>query len=264
MVRIEFSAPVVATNENDEEITDRSVLSGLVGVSFPDTQLTDHFGGTIEEMPVAILLEPGGTIELVAGDTTDALRAASVFRATRALADEELLVLHKHVEGSWSDGAGSCLEHEDLGIHIVIDQIQCQQVDDGVPCEGTGTLDLFPAIRRIDAAGVAKALAQGERIDSSLCGVNPLQWALCYGNAEIALLLIERGVDVHKRSWDDSMVLSMCASSRNFNDQDAALVADVLLGIGGFEQSEWERAVEIAELRGKTQLLATLQIKPIP
>ena len=262
-MRIDFSAPVVVTDENDEEIADPSVLSSFVGVSFPDTQLTDHFGGTIEEMPVAILLEPGGTIELVAGDTTDALRAASVFRATRVLADDELLVLRKYVEGSWSDGAGSCLEHEDLNIYIMVEQIQSQQVDDGVQSEGTGTTDLFPAIRRIDAAGVAKALDQGERLNSSLCGVNPLQWALCYGNAEIALLLIDRGVDVHKRSWDDSMVLSMCASSRNFNDQDAAQVAGVLLGIGGFEQSEWLRAVEIAELRGKTQLLATLQSKPI-
>ena len=85
---------------------------------------------------------------------------------------------------------------------------------------------------------------------------------MSYANAEIALLLIERGVDVHKRSWDDSTVLSRCAASRDFEDQDAAHVADVLLGIGGFEESEWERAVELAELRGKTQLLATLRSHP--
>ena len=59
---------------------------------------------------------------------------------------------------------------------------------------------------------------------------NPLEWALSYANAEIALLLIERGVDVHKRSWDDSTVLSKCAACGDFSDQDAAQVADVLLG----------------------------------
>ncbi|HUG66414.1 MAG TPA: ankyrin repeat domain-containing protein [Pirellulaceae bacterium] len=262
-MRIEFSAPVVVTDENDDEITDPAVLSGLVGVSYPGTQLTDHFGGTVEEMPVAILLEPGGTIELVAGDTTEPVRAISVFRARRALSDDELAVLHNFVEGSWSDGAGSYLEHDDLCIHIVIDQIRSQQVDDGVESDGNGTSDLFPAIRRIDVAGVTRALDQGERLKSSLCGVNPLQWALCYANAQIALLLIERGVEIHKRSWDGGTVLSMCASSRDFKDQDAAQVASELLDIGGFEQSEWQRAVEIAELRGKAQLLAILRSKPI-
>lgn len=262
-MRIDFSAPVVITDENDDEVTEPSVLSRLRGVCFSEIIFTDYFGGTPEEMAVAVHLDPGGTIELVAGDSANPLNALTSYLAAKRLSDNELAILEEYTAGSWSDGAGACLSHEDLNVYIAYDEISCRQYDGGAQATGTGTLNLYPAIRRADFPGVAEALDQGERIGSSLCGFAPLQWALLYANARIALYLIDRGADVHGRSCDDSTALETCASSRHLPDADAAEVAAVLLARGGFELAAWERTMEIAENRDKSRLIAVLKNNPI-
>ena len=68
---------------------------------------------------------------------------------------------------------------------------------------------------------------------------------------------------MYHRSWDDSTVLTTCASARNLPDADAAEVAAVLLARGGFEPAEWKRTMEIAELRDKPKLIAVLKSTPV-
>lgn len=98
-MRIDFSAPVVVTDENDDQVTDRSVLSRLRGVCFSEIIFTDYFDGTPEEMRVAVHLDRGGAIELVAGDCDDSLHALTSYRAARKLSDDELAILESLIEG---------------------------------------------------------------------------------------------------------------------------------------------------------------------
>jgi hypothetical protein len=262
-MRIDFSAPVDVTDEDDDVVTDPSVLSRLDGVTFPDILFTDYFGGSPEETAVAVLLDRGGTITIVADGAAPPLHAITSYRAARELSDDELAVLENYTAGQWSDGAGEGLIHEDWSIQINERQIRCRQYDDGVRAAGTGTVNLYPAIRNVDYDGVVRALDEGERIDSTLSGYPPLQWALLFADARIAMLLIDRGADVHALSPLGDTALATCASANTLSDADAAEITAVLLSRGGFERAEWERTMEIAENRGKSKLNAVLKSNPV-
>lgn len=258
MPRIDFTAPLIIFDEGDREITDWEALSRFVGKSFENTDILGYFGQSIDEVPVVVLLDRAGNIQVLANERSDGLIARSSLRSVRTLTASELAILQKHVAGTWSDGVGECLELDAMSFHIDLDHIDCKQIDDGVVSKGSGTRDLFPAIHAGDIDKVREAIANGENVNAILGGTTTLGWAIAFANAPMAHLLIDQGVDVHYLAHGMETVLVSCAASRDFPDADAASVAARLLKIGGFEPAEIARATEIADQRGKTALRAVL------
>jgi len=258
MPRIDFTAPLVVTNEEDRVINDWATLREFGGRSFKNTEILGYFGQSIDEVPVAVLLDRPGNIHVLTNKRKDGLIAKSSLRSVRMLNASELEILQSHVEGTWSDGIGECLDLDGMSFHIDLDHVVCQQVDDGVVSQGSGTRDLFPAIHAGNIDNVRAAINNGENVNAILGGTTTLGWAIAFANAPIVHLLIDHGVDVHYLEHEMQTVLVSCAASRNFPDADAASVATRLLTIGGFDDSEIDRAMEIASRRGKTKLVDVL------
>lgn len=258
MPRIDFTAPLIATDAQGRRVADWSTLSQFVGRSFKNTNILEYFGQSIDEVPVAVLLDRSGDIEIFANLRNDGLLAKSSLRSSRTLSADELDVLQNHVEGTWSDGVGECLDLEELSFYIDLDHVDRQQEDDGVVSLGSGTRDLFPAIHAGDIEKVRTAIDIGENVNAILGGTTTLGWAIAFADAPIAHLLIDSGVDVRYPEHGMETVLVSCAASRDFVDADAASVAARLLAIGGFDH-EIDRAAEIAEQRGKSRLLEVLK-----
>lgn len=258
MPRIDFTAPLIVTDPDGRHVNDWQILSSFVGRSFVNTDILGFFGQSMDEVPVAILLDRSGDIQILSNRQRDGLLARSSVRSARALTEDELEILWKHVEGQWSDGVGECLDLEGRYFFIDLDHVDRQQIDDGVMSQGSGTRDLFPAIYAGNIERVRAAIRDGENVNAILGGTTTLGWAIAFANASIAHLLIDSGVDVHFREYGIETVLVACAASRDFSDADGASVAERLLAMGGFEHAEIVRAAEIAEQRGKKQLVAVL------
>lgn len=62
MPRIDFTAPLVVTNEEDRVVNDWATLREFVGRSFENTDALGYFGQSIDEVPVAVLLDRSGNI----------------------------------------------------------------------------------------------------------------------------------------------------------------------------------------------------------
>ncbi len=258
MPRIDFTAPLIVTDAEDRRVADWSTLSPFVGRSFVNTDILGYFGQSIDEVPVAVLLDRSGDIQIIANPRNDGLLAKSSLRSVRTLSVDELEVLQNHVEGTWSDGVGECLDLDEMNFYIDLDHIDRQQQDDGIVSHGSGTRELFPAIHAGDIEKVRAAIDNGENVNAVLGGTTTLGWAIAFADAPIANLLIDNGVDVHYLSHGMDTVLVSCAASRDFVDADAASLAARLLAIGGFDH-EIDRAVEIAEQRGKSRLVGVLK-----
>jgi len=256
MPRIDFTAPLAATDADDGRVTDWSILSTFVGRSFGETDLLGYFGQSPEELPVAVLLERVGDTRVLANEQNDGLVVQSSLRSSRPLTDSELEVLQKHAEGQWSDGWGESLELDGLNFFIDYEQTDRQQVDDGIPSRGSGTLDLIPAILATDVERVRAALAQGEDVRAVIGGTTTLGWAFFSRAAAIAHLLIDAGVDVNHRDGGFMTALGSCALS--FADADAASLASRILEDGQFTTEEIEYAAEVAGSE-KPQFLGVLE-----
>jgi hypothetical protein len=259
MPRIDFTAPLIVSDTEGRGVADWSTLREFVGRSFENTDILGYFGQSIDEVPVAVVLDRSGHIQILANQHNDGLIAKSSLRSVRALSADELEILQKHVEGTWSDGVGECLDMDEMNFEIDLDHIDRQQIDDGVVSHGSGTRDLFPSIHAGDMEKVRAALNDRENIHAILGGTTTLGWAIAFADAPIAHLLIDHGVNVHYREHGMQTVLVSCAASRDFSDADAASVAKRLLSMGGFDDSEIERAMEIAAQRGKTSLVNVLK-----
>lgn len=98
------------------------------------------------------------------------------------------------------------------------------------------------AVRGGDFDSVKKQLKLGADPNYVLNGRNMLEWALRYGEAKIATLLIEAGVSLHA-SFDDCSPLGLTVC--NFSGENLSLLLNALLKAG----------VDInAQSRGKTAL----------
>jgi hypothetical protein len=263
MTRIDFTAPLFVTDAEDRHVIDWPTLNGFVGRAFVDTDILRFFGESIDEVPVAVLLDGSGDIQILSNPQCDGVLARSSLRSSRALTADELETLRNHVEGEWSDGVGEDLNLDGYQFFIDLDRAEHQQIDDGITSQGSGTRDLFPAIHAGDVDRVRAAIADGENVLAVLGGTTALGWAIAFADAAIAHLLIDRGADVYFRENGMETVLVSCAASRDFSDADAASVVERLLAMGGFEPAEIVRAAEIAAQRGKKQLLAVLTSGPL-
>jgi hypothetical protein len=259
MPRIDFTALLIVIDADGYRVNDWLKLSQFVGRSFDNTDMLSFFGQSIDEIPVAVLLDRVGDIQILSNPQCDGLLARSSLRSARTLTANELEILQKHVVGQWSDGMGECLDLEGWSFSIDRDHLDHQQIDDGVTSRGSGTRDLFPAIHAGNVERARAAIAVGENVNAILGGTTTLGWAIAFANAPIAHLLIDSGVDIHFREYGMETVLVSCSASRDFSDVDAASIATRLLEMGGFDRHEIDRAVEIAEQRGKTRLLEVLK-----
>ena len=258
MPRIDFIAPLAVTDADDRRVNDWSILSQCVGRMFECTDVLGFFGASDEEWTVGVLLERMGDMQILAGDQHDGLVARSSVRSARTLTVDELEILQKHVVGQWSDGFGECLELDGMNFYIDHEQVDRQQVDDGIALRGSGTPDLFPAIRERDIERVRAALDNGEDGNAFLGGMTALGWAIYGADVPIAHLLIDRGAVVHYRGYGPTTPLFWCAINSDLADDDAASIASRLLEIGGFESDEIEYAVDVASGGDKPQLLTVL------
>ena len=132
MPRIDFTAPLIVTDAEDRVVADGSTLQEFVGRSLENSDILGYFGQSIDEVPVAVLLDRSGDIQILANQHNDGLIAKSSLRSVRALSADELEILQKHVEGTWSDGVGECLDMDEMNFEIDLDHIDRQQIDDGV------------------------------------------------------------------------------------------------------------------------------------
>lgn len=257
MSRIEFTAPLTVSDAKDRRVDDWPTLSQFVGRSFANTDVVGYFGQTMDEVPVAVLLEPAGDIQILSNPQGDGLLARSTIRSERALTADELEILRTQVEGQWTDGVGECLDLDGLNFFIDLDHVDRQQIEDGVVSRGSGTRDLILAIHAGDLERVRAALDAGENVNAFLGGTSPLGWAFFGNSALLVHLLIDRGADIHFRPDDgEHTFLFMCALC--LSDADAASVAKRLLAMGGFEPADLDQAAELAEQFDKKQLVAVL------
>ncbi len=121
MPRIDFTAPLIVTDAEGHRLANWSSLSQFVGRSFENTDILGYFGQSIDEVPVAVLLERSGDIHILANPRNDGLLAKSSLRSSRTLSADELEVLQNHVEGTWSDGVGECLDLDEMSFYIDLD-----------------------------------------------------------------------------------------------------------------------------------------------
>ncbi len=61
MPRIDFTAPLIVTDAQGRRVADWSTLSQFVGRSFENTNILGYFGQSIDEFPVAVLLDGQAT-----------------------------------------------------------------------------------------------------------------------------------------------------------------------------------------------------------
>jgi len=111
-----------------------------------------------------------------------------------------------------------------------------------------------------DLPTLQAAIATGEDLDCRKGGMTALQWAIAFGHAKAALLLIESGANVFAEDVLGQTTLECCGASRNLSDEDAAQVAGHSLrrAAASFPSEHMERALEIATARGKQRLVKVL------
>ncbi|MBX3398298.1 MAG: ankyrin repeat domain-containing protein [Gemmataceae bacterium] len=264
-MRIVISGPAAAFDgDTQTEITDPAVLRRLAGLVVPDANCADYlYAPEFDELDLT-----GGRIETAYRSPGD-LRVLTEYLTPRALSAEELAILVEYTEGQWSDGAG------ESGLEVTIEG-QCIQIGFAPFPSGQGVeveqlsedphpqprfRRLFAAARSGDLSALRAAIAAGEDLDCRKGGMTALKWAISYGHAEAALLLIESGADAVAEDVFGDTVLVSCAASRDLSDESAARVAEQLVQRGvtaEVKPHQLEQALDIAIQRGKVQLAKVL------
>lgn len=135
-------------------------------------------------------------------------------------------------------------------------QPEMEVVDDGLAVKGPSIAAI--AAREGDEAKIREAILTSEPLDDLHQGYSPLAYAIVYGHAEIALMLLDAGVNASQKSIDGTTPLMICSLSRNLTGQESLAVARKLLEYGADANAKNETgdsAETYAEIRGKTELL---------
>lgn len=96
----------VFVGDDDDPISDPSVLQKLDGIKYVEERFTDFLGGTALEDALALALEPGGYLHFTYVPVNPYLTVTTEFRAKRRLSKEEIDELVNYTCGQWSDGIG--------------------------------------------------------------------------------------------------------------------------------------------------------------
>jgi hypothetical protein len=266
-MRIVISGPAAAYEDIKprHEITDPTLLGRLHGLSIAGASCADWLDvPTFDEIDLT-----GGAIQTAFDQSKGRLRVVTEYRSPRRLSDDELKALLDHTYGQWSDGLGEGGLHGTLdGKDITVDVSPGMMTDarvvqaDEDPAPRARFTKLFSAVRRGDLASLRAAIAAGDELNVRKSSMPALHWALAFGHAQAALLLIRHGAEVTLLDGTGQTALQCCAAARDLSDEDAAAVATELLrrGLDGDAfATHRKQTFELAEDRGKTRLAAVLQ-----
>jgi hypothetical protein len=265
-MRIVISGPAAAYEQAKPraEIVDRALLSGLHGLAVPGGRCTDYLDDPVfDEIDLT-----GGEIRTAFDKISSRLHVITEYSSPRRLADAELAALLRYTYGQWSDGLGengmrATVNDRAITIDLTpgaLADATARQVDEQ-PAPPARFTKLFAAIRRGDLAMLRAAIDAGDQPDVRKSSMPALHWAIVFGHAPAALLLMESGADVTARDGTNATALACCAAARALSDDDAVGVATELLrrGLNGAAfAGDRERARELAEDRDKTRLAALL------
>src|SRR5262245_10935059 len=167
------------------------------------------------------------------------LRVVSEYWSPAALQPDQLQALVDQTLGQWSDGIGeACFDEWSLqsGIHLDLapfalnnyEKPVAEQVEDGrvVP----RFAHLAKAVWKGSLDVVWQAVAEKADLDAVYDGHTALLLAIVWQDAQIALLLIEGGADVHRATVLGTTPLMACADLKQ--PADAVAVATALLARG--------------------------------
>src|SRR5262249_47993324 len=155
-------------------------------------------------LEVAGLAIRGGRVKLSHDPRAGHFWAVADYESPAPLGDTELEYLKEETNGDWHDGVGgSFFEYlgQSLGVAVtvsVLGSLQAKQRP-GVAARLGPWSELVKACWRKEPERVRDLLDAGEDVNARADGLPALQGAIACGECDIALLLIERGADVHAR-----------------------------------------------------------------
>jgi hypothetical protein len=212
----------------------------------------------------------GGRVQLTYDPKAGHFRAVSEYEAPGRLEQPELDFLKDRTRGDWSDGVGGAFFEylgDSRGVAVIVSQEGQLQVE-----QGPGRLSLYgqwtelaKACWRGDLEKARAALDAGEDVNTRADGLPVLQAAIAGGRGGVALLLIERGADLHCRDLLDVQrdALMSCVTSVRLADGSAALIAQALLQRGADAQAARNKGgdtpLDVARRRGRARLIEILE-----
>ena len=105
MPRIVIRGRAAAFRDDDEQVTDPSILQSLAGLVYDDERFTDYLGGPGED-ELAAALESGGFLHFGHRAGDDHLTVETTYQSNRPLTSAELRLLVEYTMGQWYDGIG--------------------------------------------------------------------------------------------------------------------------------------------------------------
>jgi hypothetical protein len=212
----------------------------------------------------------GGRVKLTRDPKVRRFWAIAEYEAPGRLVQADLVRLKEDTEGDWSDGVGgSFFERlgESRGIAVTVSRggdLLVEQLIGRTSVYGPWT-ELAVACCRGNLEQARAALDAGEDVNARADGLPVLQAAIARGQAEVALLLIDRGADVHGGDLLDEQrdALMSCVISTRLGDADAARIARALLQRGADGQAPRNRGgdtpLDLARRREKGKLIRALE-----
>jgi hypothetical protein len=229
-----------AVTRDDGRPLSAADLQELDGATSDDTCVNYLHDKALAELGLT-----GGAVKLVRDPGRAEFGVVTEYGSPTKLRPTVLKQLAAATAGQWSDGiGGSCFDElaDRLGVTIDLsppDQSahpRAEQIDDGkkVPRASKSKTALAKAAGAGDLETVRKLLDAGADPNVPHQGYSPLLHALGGGHADIALVLIDRGADIHAKDPAGSDALLCTAMCHQLSDEGAARVARVLLerGVG--------------------------------
>jgi hypothetical protein len=140
--------------------------------------------------------------------------------------------------------------------------VEVEQSDDGTKVRPPSRIAM--AARDGNLSTLRDELASKvEDVDSTLQGYTGLHFAILYGNADAAILLIAHGADVNRTDPSGNSPLDLCALSNSLSDEDSARLARALLSNGADPRHVGPTGHpprSLAEMRGKRSLAEAIPV----
>lgn len=216
-MKITISGPAAAYDADENEIEKAAELKKVDGLVYGDEVCSNYLDPELDDVGIE-----GGELRIVFDPAKKRLRVVTEYRSPRQLEPAELAALVDQTQGQWSDGIGEgCFDEfaEQSGITIdpypldqATDDVQVEQIDDGVKVARKRYSPLLKAAENGDLAKLESLLAKGENIDArNKHDHTVLMCAINHDQIDAANWLIERGADVNLKSKDQSSAINTAA-----------------------------------------------------